>query len=281
MKKLITTVVTADDYQWYIPLFCYSVKRIDPTIDIKIFVRGKLDAENIKIINSIPNIKGTEFIEEYAHLYPKNKSTTNALRFVIPSDYLDKYDYTIITDVDFILFPTTPSLFDWHIDLAKKWGWCFAGHHGPWKRGCPFTDGWTGEHERISGGFFMITPEWIRRTEKARLNHSILLQQGIEGLYREEDEVMLCKIQKESNLSIPQSKIFPLEMRGIHLGDFKFDHRWTNMNKMSKKLMDTTCRRFRMMQNDKHWKSLVSGIKNETINEYLTKVEVYLAARKI
>jgi hypothetical protein len=280
MKNCIITVCTDDYFQWYIPLFCYSISRIDPTIEIHIFLRGKPNGEMLKIITS-PGFNHVIIHNDCFANFPHLSSTTNALRFVMPDVNYGFYDNILITDIDFILFPTTPSLFDYHINGMKENKWCFYGHHGPWKKGCPFEGGWVNDHERIAGGFFMITQEWLARTTKAREKHYELVKQGPEGLYREEDEVILCKIQKESGLPVPQNKHYPQELRGIHLGDFKFKHRWTNMNKMGQKLTDMNCRRYRALQKDKNWQNIVSQISEPIIKEQLQNLETHLKQRKM
>jgi len=280
MKNCIVTVCTADYFQWYIPLFCYSVSRIDPNIEAHIFLRGKPDLAMLKLISK-PGFCHTIIHNDCFTNHPNLPSTTNALRFIMPDVNYGFYDNILITDIDFILFPTNPSIFEYHIAEMKKNNWCFYGHHGPWNKGCTFEGGWKGEHERISGGFFLITQEWLARTYKSRLKHYELVKEGKEGIYREEDEVILCKIQKESGLPVPKEKTTQMEFCGIHLGDFKFEKRWKNIKTMRGKLTDMNCRRYRALQRDKNWQEIIKTIPVPEIKEQLQNLETHLKERKI
>ena len=88
---------------------------------------------------------------------------------------------------------------------------------------------------------------------------------------------MLARIIKSSSMTVPQSRYMPSELRGIHLGDFKFDHRWTNEKKMKNLLADSVCMKYPLIKpiGDK-----VAEMNNE-LKDTLQKVEKYLRLRHV
>lgn len=253
----VATICSSDYYQHYIPTFCYTVGKAYPEAKISVGVTGEVDQLTLDALSVMGNFKivekpGTNEDWDSDCVITKNvlpegvsvlESTVNTMRFLYFKNELDMQlcdiDATIITDVDFMWFRGGIDLFRWHVERMREIGSCYAGHHGPWKKPRRFPEGWRGDKERVAGGFFMVTPEWFRKTREARAKYTKLLKEGKIGTYREEDEVVLCKILKESGLPVVQDKSMPTDLRGIHFGDFKFDDRWTNLMKMQTKLTDS------------------------------------------
>jgi hypothetical protein len=100
------------------------------------------------------------------------------------------------------------------------------------------------------------------------------------GVYREQDEVILANILKDSKLSIPPSKYYPRDLRGLHLGDFKFSKRWTNPEKMSNYLTDGTIKSFLQISTTKDWLSTVKTLQDSFLNVILERVDTYIKGRK-
>lgn len=220
-----TTVVSADHFQYYIPMYVAALRTWSRD-NIVIFLRGKLDPEVSKLIGDA-TVMEDQFLD-----YPNLVSTTNCLRFIV-SDGLQRYDHVMVTDIDLLLFENP-----WYWHMALLQGRPFAGHHGPRRkpRRPEICSSWENDYERFAGGFFMITKDWWPITAMAREIWATSLRSGAWGTFREADEVMLARIIKGSQMDVPQSKVFPTELRGIHIGDFKFDHRWTDQSKMEKLL---------------------------------------------
>ena len=262
MTKAFLTVCTADHFQHYIPLFAYCLRKF--AADIHIFVRGELDEMTESALTCFTPT--TPYIFEGVYLdYPYDVSTTNCLRFLTDTPALREYDYVLILDIDLLLF-TDP--FPWMISELK--GKCFMGHHGPYtKPKRPGISPWHGNMERIAGGFFLVTKDWWEKTAGSReFFASTLKNSNLRlGTYRESDEVMLARIVKEAGMLVPESKYFPSELRGVHLGDFKasMSHRWTNIDKMVTKLSIENCFNYQRMANEDTWKKMIEALEGDGI----------------
>jgi len=240
MSRAIMTVCTADYFQFYIPIFMYSISKCFPDVDVIILLRGKPDP---LVVDALRCIKEPRLVILPDHKvdYPNLKSTTNSLRFVVVANCVP-YDEIFITDVDFFFTKTSQDIFRYC--EQNRFNDFYFGTHGPFAKPhrpevCP---SWSGHYERVAGGFFMAYKGWWEKTYQQRMKYDELLSRGDYGYYREADEVMLARIIKESGLPMPAQTPLPREVRNVHLGDFKttMKHRYTNRNKM-RAILDIQC----------------------------------------
>jgi hypothetical protein len=239
MKRAITTVVTADYYQLYIPIFVWSVLKTWRDVDIIIYLRGELDKITLKAMNVVNNslYNNAYVIENYKTDYPYQIGTTNALRYT--TEPLKDYDEVLVTDIDFFFTEMPMDIFKWFRDNRECE--CFSGLHGPWyKPPRPeICKSWHGEFQRVAGGFFVIYPGWWEKTKELRETYDSLLYTGHSGNFRENDEVILYRMIRDANLPVPKKVPLPRFLRHLHLGDFKpeMKTRYEDMNKM-RRLLD-------------------------------------------
>ncbi len=272
--RCFMTVCSADHFQSYIPLYIAALRTWSKD-NILIYLKGKLN-RNTKISLSLMNYK--YIIEEECFKYhPNLVSTTNCLRFIVNTG--EVFEYTIITDIDMLLFQDP---WHWNVNQITPEN-PFAGHHGPYHKPrrpevCP---SWTDDYERVAGGMFCVTPEWYRRVQVAQDKYKLMLKDGTWGGFRESDEVMLARIIKESGMQVPQSKVLPTELRGLHLGDFKesMSHRWKNSIKMQSLLTSRNCTAYRNLSVTPEWQSMVSILHDDKLNGILDNVNTYLESR--
>ena len=261
MKNCFFTVSTADHFQYYIPMYVAALRTWSKD-KIIVCVRGRVDTD-------VKSLSDADIVEDKYTDYPYNVSTTNALRFVAG---IDGCDNVMITDLDMLIFEDP-----WHWHLSQLQGRCFMGHHGPLKKPHrpEICNSWTGDYERVAGGMFMVTRDWWVKTHLQRTLAAKRLFDGVDGIYREADEVMLANIIKGSGMDVPHSKYLPARIKGLHIGDFKFDHRWQNEIKMRDRLHTDNCRTYRQI------KSTVDAMrkKSKEIDEIMGKVETYIAGR--
>lgn len=241
MSRAIMTVCTADYFQFYIPIFMYSISKCFPDVDVYVFLRGGLDENVHDALRFCGKYFGNlTIVPNHAVDYPNLKSTTNSLRFVTSA--VPKSDETFITDIDFFFTKTSQDIFRYC--EQNRFNDFYFGTHGPFAKPhrpevCP---SWSDHYERVAGGFFMAYKGWWEKTYQQRMKYDELLSRGDYGYYREADEVMLARIIKESGLPMPAQTPLPREVRNVHLGDFKttMKHRYTNRNKM-RAILDIQC----------------------------------------
>jgi hypothetical protein len=289
MADCLMSVVTADHFQHYIPIYIYAIRKfVARDFDIRIYVRGQLDdatTEALDVLRNAGIANGKEFLVMDAAMdYPFTVSATNTLRFLIHDKWLDRYWYTLITDIDLMLFKDP---IPWHIIQMTASGLPFAGHHGPWHKPHrpEIAPAWTGNFERVAGGFFCVSPQWYEKTKRARYAYSYKLKREQIGHFRESDEVTLANIIKDSGMPVPTQKGFPSDLRGLHFGDFKesMTHRWTDMAKMKTKLTDENCRAFLSAEADPVWRKMMTPLTSSDIEllQIFENVRIHIGQRGV
>ena len=109
-----------------------------------------------------------------------------------------------------------------------------------------------------------MTPAWYVNTAKQREYQAKDLMSGHLGKWRESDEVMLSRIIKGSGMKVP-GKGFPIELRGVHLGDFKpsMRHRFTDMGKMVTKLHNANAQDYLSIWRDRAFSDALDIVKED------------------
>ena len=306
MRVDISTICTADYFQHYIPMYAYCLQKAYPDWRVCIGVIGELDDLTRKAISYLDNCQvraqtsglqveetpvnaaGVVITENVGTDVPLLESTSNTMRNLW---YLEtpgrkpgtEQNTVLTTDIDLLFFKTPVSPLDWCTRRMNVLGSCYYAHHGPWKKPRRFDGGWCGDRERLSNGVVLVTADWFRLTKAARDKYEDLLRKGEIGTYREEDEVVLCKIMKESDLPITKSKFYDPIVRGVHLGDFKssMEHRWTSLEKMREKLALCNIEAYQDMTiNDKTWCKIEREVrKDPIIDQILTNVQKHIQER--
>jgi hypothetical protein len=291
--KVLSTLVSADWYQKYLPLYHYCAAKNLPEWTVRTFVRGAIDPVVHKCYDAI-EATGWKNIERPIPdvLTPStgassNPYSTNACRWFLGRDRFEDLapECVLMTDADLLLFVDP---FTWHAAQVEQSGNAYAGHRGPRKR--PYRpeiseQGWRGDFERVAGGFVYMTPRWFTLTEGVAKQYQDAVWGGALPFppFREMDEVMLARIVKESGQHMPPPDArFPTELRGVHLGDFRpnMTHRWTNMAKMHTKLRNINCNSFRRMEQDPAWRTMCSLLEaDENIKTVLDNLRTHIARR--
>jgi hypothetical protein len=267
MKAIIHT---SDDYfQHYIPLFAYCFHRLYPSVEIHATIYGSADPLTRTAAEGL----------SYLKIHEDNRTVPPAMgRFLnLPAGEL------LIADAD-ILF-MAPGLIEYCQRMAKQLNTCYYAAHGARKKPHRFPDSWKGEKERLCGAFVYITDEWLKKTKVFREMTLHALNNGMLQEYREEDEVVLCNLCKHACLPINQDKFFPLQHRGVHLGDFKpeMKHRYTDIAQMAGKLHRDALNEYMAMEReDSQWIKLVRFIcdNDPKIREVFKNLYDYIARKR-
>lgn len=264
----VSTVVTADHFQHYIPIFVYTLNRAVPDVDIVIHINGVLDEFTLGAL-SVCNLIGKAKFVKLSYSGKVCKSTFNSLRFCIAVDY----DYTFLTDIDFIFMPHEPSFDKYYIKKLANWGQSYWGMRGPKKNGL----------KRIRGGAFLATRKWWDDTKDVREEMMRKIMTGEIGKVREDDETMLWQICAKSNLVLPTKKGNKRrsKYREVHIGDFKFPNRWTNMRKMGEKITKANMYKWYLLQKDAMWLEVRKICERDAnVKKMLKNIDTYMAKRK-
>jgi hypothetical protein len=144
--------------------------------------------------------------------FPRNRYNTIALRFVVPPENYEGYDYIYVTDIDlFFMWENVPfDLYSEQQMLRNKM--------------CYFNSTRNKHHyqgTKSLSGLHFATQEWFEKTEKERASYYDLLESGLVGTFRELDGQMLYRMCERSGVGIPPKTNLIKLHHGIHLGSFR------------------------------------------------------------
>ena len=289
-KVCFSSVCTDDSYQFFVPLFVYTVKRAYPDAGVKVFIKGKAKPAVQEALKLIP-WGGWEVKEDCFKSYHKKPYVTNCLRFLVNEKEYKGYDYVFIKDIDFLIFNHKVSHLDYFKNAMGKLP--YFGVRGPYRHPRRYNInriGWKGDFTRIAGGSFVFkNPEWFEKTrEMQKMYRKCIKENTSDGIdsytpasYREYDEVMLYRIVKKAGLPTPTRKnkdIYkkhsPKLYRDIHLGDFtKKKH---NKKRLAKRVAIENIKQFVKLEKDPIWFKIREkvGIHGK-IRENLRRVRKY------
>ena len=292
-KICFTTFCSDNHYQYFIPIFVYSVKIAYPNAGVKVFLKGKLK-DNIRDVLKEIEYPDWEVKENFFTHYPNMRSMCNSLRFLIPQEEYEGYDYIFIRDVDFIVFAHKFS----HLDFfAKKMGndpiYAVRGPYRNPRRPEITSNGWTGDFSRIAGGTVVFkNPDWYNKTNSVTKEYRHNLKHGIHdeydkhipASYREYDEVMLYRICKKCKIKTPKIKNRDIHgsgisslYRDIHLGDF--DKKW-KLKRLRRVLKKENIDNFLRLEQDPLWQKIKEAVwRNEKIRKPLKRLLKHTTVR--
>lgn len=274
MSACFVTVVSADEFQRYVPLWLYSWHRAYPEVALKVWVTGRPSGAMLQLCQSVGLSRYTIYPDAYTNIIDRCKgrpSVCNALRFLLPEDVLYKYDYTYVLDVDLLGFRLNPAHVAWfrgRMDSQGAIGAYRSPYRKPRRPSIYEAGGWRGKFARVAAGTVLLGRPWWKLTHEARNYYLHLARSGQHddqdkhpfGSYREYDEVMLQRICTRSGITIPTKRYrfydgtrWPTAYRGIHVGDFKF-RKQGKLRRIHKKVGLA----YRLLCQDEQWQRLCS-----------------------
>lgn len=187
--------VAGGNYQYFAPLFCKQLKKSYPEYDVRVLVPGELE------IPETPEIIGISSITPIA-----DPLFCAALRFVLAPQWLQEYDYVLITDIDIVIIRENPTIIEQHMMYVEI-------------QGTEVYDNFNMGGGRMPGVHF-VTREWWPATEDQRMNElNELMEQASGGTLRKDyDEWMLGRIVNNSGLPPASMMAQQWNNHGLHLG---------------------------------------------------------------
>lgn len=121
-KVCLTTFISGERYQEYIPFLVYSCNKAYPEYDILLFLHEKLSPDIRKQLELL-NVKNVSFVEEaFGDLRKPTPIQSMCLRWVLWDDRFLQYDYLYIVDIDMLYFKEPIPLHLQHIEHMKTTG---------------------------------------------------------------------------------------------------------------------------------------------------------------
>lgn len=155
--KLCIAAYVFGDYSKYIPFYIYSVLKSYPEYYVKIFIEKDLSKSEKKCLDALRNEMSDHFsickdrFRGYDFLNGTNirGGGKKILRWLIPENEFDGFDYVYIGDVDFIIIREEPSLLESHLRHCEK-------THLPFSNKIRLMPGSSVRTDRMTGLHFII-----------------------------------------------------------------------------------------------------------------------------
>ena len=148
VKKLCFSSFVHGWYQDFIPLFLYSIYRSYPDHDCLIFLREYLCRNNIISLEALrKKYDHFRLVEEYREVDCTYVKHLPAVRFLIPGEAFQEYDFLYMTDIDFLILQEYDlTFYDYYWEHCR-----FTG--------LPFSNSFFTDHlnrTRLTGLQFMV-----------------------------------------------------------------------------------------------------------------------------
>lgn len=293
-KVCISTVVSDDTFQYYMPLFIYTAKRAYHQYYVKIFLNGQINSKVKAALDLIP-YDGWEIVEN-AFDFKVSGPGHNAMRFLLGPEHFEGFDFLYITDVDFLIFAHKPTLKTRYEMLRDENPYVAArvSFRAITRKG--ITRRWTRKFKRLAGGrVWLKLPEWFEKTKKAREYYLNIARRRDHddvdkhdfGSYREYDEVMLVRLCRKSKIptskkpgTTPSGERIGGLYRDIHLGDLKFRRRAHSMRKMTNRIEMENIENYVQLEKDKTWQEIkLRCCASGTIRQVLRRLRKHVDKR--
>lgn len=165
--KICMTAFVFGDYKRYIPFFCYSVVKSYPEYAVRIFVDGELGNAEKSCIDDIRKyISSAVHIEENAFEGIKLPQTPKIrcgqkmyLRWLFEKSDFVGFDCVYFSDIDFLVLRQEPTLGEFHVRNAERFGLPFSNmvRADKTKTGKP--------PDRLSGCHFVLSEPYFTRMD--------------------------------------------------------------------------------------------------------------------
>ncbi len=148
MKKLCFTTYVHGWYQDFIPTYIYSILLHWPHHFVKIYLHEELLDRNKEALEMVKERVGGNFqiVENYQEVDKTEIPHLAALRFLMPREEFDGFDYVYFGDVDFINYNVfNDDFYDTYVAQCEQ-------------TGLPFSDEWEYDYRRwrATGLLFIV-----------------------------------------------------------------------------------------------------------------------------
>jgi len=243
MSLLIFTVASGE-YLEYADIFQYCVNQSYPEYSIKVL---KNYSDTVKFMSP-------------------------CMRYLIePEEYLNKYDYYYITDIDMMILAEDKSIVDFHTEEMRQTGLSYSN---------TIRNKEALGSERMTGLHF-CTPQWYKTTHTEREKYKDFIIRGEYGHGKYDDETMLKKITMGSGLDLPPRYGLIRRHHGIHIGtirDFYKKKYTTIKNQLTYRVALKQCIKWQDVYQSGGNK-IISKIKNKKIREEFSILDKYTMGR--
>lgn len=194
--KLCISVVVDKNYEKYIPYFIYFITESYPNYYVKILFLDKLNKKTKDLITLI----GSSLVsieENFFKGFPNTNQELKSIRWLVPYEVFEEYDYVYIGDVDILICEEKINLLDTHISHMEK-------------NNIPYSNAIRNKQKRFTGLHFFKVKEYyecmskvidkysnkiknkqLRLTQNYRNEHLLydMINEGVKKLPKDEHRI--------------------------------------------------------------------------------------------
>jgi hypothetical protein len=150
--KLCISVVVDKNYEKYIPYFIYFITESYPNYYIKILFLDKLNKKTKDLITLIDSPL-VSIEENFFKGFPNTNQELKSIRWLVPYEVFEEYDYVYIGDVDILICEEKINLLDIHISHMEK-------------NNIPYSNAIRNKQKRFTGLHFFKVKEYYEYMSK-------------------------------------------------------------------------------------------------------------------
>lgn len=139
-KMCFVVVLYGEKYQWYIPLYIYSINQAYPDYDVRIYMLDSISPEVDEMLSRLPFLKNYTVIDNvsakpefrmpsFCRIAPKNEAegkVHRCARWLLYDRAFEQYKAIYIGDVDIFVAKEHFDIYDQHIKHCKFMGVPFS-----------------------------------------------------------------------------------------------------------------------------------------------------------
>lgn len=236
----IVTVVSGKDYQDFIPIFIYGVHQAYPDYHVEVYCKDRLKRNVRRSLLSLEDGGSFNVRENTLSEYPNARDNIKACRWLLDSRDFERFDHVYLGDIDLIILPETPSLFDQHKEHCTAIGLPYSNiARGYDSRGILSPE----EQDRMSGLHFIESEAYFKAMDPVIERYQTRLKEPVQW---NNEKILYCMLTEAfgdiakgsseglaTNLGLPEehaiggipfwspSNVLFRPYHGIHFGAFR------------------------------------------------------------
>ncbi len=279
----ITTFVSGDDYQEYIPIFIFSILKSYPSYEVVVFTDKELRSNVTQSLEMLKHLGAFQVRENYFDYQVSNFSNVSISkmkRWLLYEDDFQKFENLYIGDIDMLIVPENPSLMKQHLIHCDTIGLDYSNIIR------------RSDKRRLSGLHFVKVKPYFEKMLPIIKKYRDLIIQDKFTLEYDSNEFFLYKMILESglglcpqasdkNLNDPLKPVFRPH-HGVHLAIFRnysIKKQVTNLLFQKQVIqanhINNPVNKAKMMIEDPLFEMIVKNIKSRNIKTIMKKFKKY------
>lgn len=272
-RLCITTYVSGEEYQEFIPVFIYSALKSYPDLSIIIFCGENLQKnvkDSLALLNGFGDFKVIENHLSFSTSSLSKRVASMSKRWLLFIDEFQKYENIYIGDIDIFIIPEKPSLLNQHLTHCKTIGLAYSNIVR------------RSHYNRISGLHFVKQKPYFSKMLPV-IGKYLELMKNNELVYEYSCEYMLYDMISEAGLGIcpradgkdtgnPEMATFRPD-HGVHLAIFR--DLIVKKRRVSDDIIINKISAMKQMINNPFFEKIEKNIKSKKVKKIFKRIHYF------